>query len=108
MTSIHSTTANHAVARLSTNVSRALNDGKITAGRKRIAREAFRQAFAALAMCEDDGAPMAHLEPVLTSSRQRATDLGLLTAGDVMELERAAIADADDRRARMAARRAER
>jgi hypothetical protein len=89
-------------SRLGATVARAAQDAiGVTAGRKRIAREAYGLAFYWLVKDEDaNGVESgAWVSDNLTRDRQAAMRIGLLTAGDVSNAERAAVARADAERA---------
>lgn len=85
-------------SRLGATVARAAQDAKgVTAGRRRIAREAYGLAFYWLVRDEDaNGVESgAWVSDILTRDRQAAMRVGLLTADDVLKAERDAVARAD-------------
>ncbi len=86
------TTAFQQGVRLSCTASRVATDGKCTAGRRRIAREAFAAALRDLISHEDRGVDTAWVADQVTSARQAAQRVGLLTPEDVSRIESEACA----------------
>lgn len=82
------TAAFRQASRLGATIGRVEYDGKLTASRKRIAREAFEIAFRDVIRHEDRGIDSGWIGDRLTSERQLAMRTGLLTAADVIRIER--------------------